>query len=416
MTTEVTRYETETEQGRGLVLSWASLIDDLTREQAERTSRSPVIDGHLALMPDCHFGMGATVGSVMRMKGGVIPAAIGVDIGCGMLAVRTDLTRGAISEQAGRHILGLIRERIPSGVGQNHPAPTADAGAFFAKHGPIGRTTTTRNGKGSLREISAVQFGTLGSGNHFAEVSEDGEGAVWLIVHSGSRALGMAIAESYCVQAREICQREGLPIEHADLAYLPDGVPDRDWYLAEMFYAQRYAWAQREAMMARMLESLAEVVPGWTEIDRVHCHHNYAVEQAGGVLLARKGAIAADRGDMGIIPGSMGAATHIVKGLGNHDAYESAPHGAGRIMSRGQARRILSVDDFRAQMTGRIWQDRDADKLIDEAPGTYKPIEVVMRDAASLVETVTVLRQFINYKGVDVRYVKPKVTAVVADA
>lgn len=409
MTTEITRYETETEHGRGLVLSWASLIDDVTREQAERTSRSPVIDGHLALMPDCHFGMGATVGSVMRMKGGVIPAAIGVDIGCGMLAVRTDLSRVAVSEDAARRILGLIRERIPSGVGQNHPAPPADADAFFAKHGPIGRTTTTKNGKGGLREISAIQFGTLGSGNHFAEVSEDGDGAVWLIVHSGSRALGMAIAESYCAQARAICQREGLPIEHDDLAYLPEAAPERDWYLAEMFYAQRYAWGQRESMMARMLDSLTDAVPGWSEVERVHCHHNYAVEQPDGVLLARKGAIAAEVGVTGIIPGSMGAATYIVKGLGNPDAYESAPHGAGRLMSRGQARRTLSLDEFRSQMTGRTWQDRDAGSLIDEAPGAYKPIEVVMRDAAPLVETVTILKQFINYKGVDAGRRAPKV-------
>ena len=406
-----TRYETETEHGRGLVLSWASLIDDATREQAERTSRSRVIAGHLALMPDCHFGMGATVGSVMRMKGGVIVAAIGVDIGCGILAVRTDLARGAISEKAGHRILGLLRERIPSGVGQNHPAPTADAGAFFAKHGGIGRTQTTRNGKGDLNAIAAIQFGTLGSGNHFAEFSEDGDGMVWLIVHSGSRALGMAIAESYCAQARDICQRECLPVEHPDLAFLPEASSERGWYLEEMFYAQRYAWAQREAMMARMLESLADEIPGWSEADRVHCHHNYAVDQGDGVLLTRKGAIAAGLGQRGTIPGSMGAATHIVKGLGNYDAYDSAPHGAGRLMSRGQARRTLSLDEFRSQMAGRTWQDRDAGSLIDEAPGAYKPIETVMRDAATLVETVAVLRQFINYKGVDAgRYGRTKVS------
>jgi len=198
-----TTYETENEFGRGTVMSWASLIDDLTRQQAEMTSRSPVVKGHVALMPDCHFGMGATVGSVMWMKGGVIPAAIGVDIGCGMLAVQTDLPRAALAEDACRRILGRLRDTIPSGVGKNHPAPTADAAAFFVKFGPIGRTTTTKNGHG-LKEISAVQFGTLGSGNHFAEFAEDEQGVTWAIVHSGSRALGMAIAESYCATARAI--------------------------------------------------------------------------------------------------------------------------------------------------------------------------------------------------------------------
>ena len=392
-----TTYETENEFGRGTVMSWASLIDDLTRQQAEMTSRSPVVKGHVALMPDCHFGMGATVGSVMWMKGGVIPAAIGVDIGCGMLAVQTDLPRAALAEDACRRILGRLRDTIPSGVGKNHPAPTADAAAFFVKFGPIGRTTTTKNGHG-LKEISAVQFGTLGSGNHFAEFAEDEQGVTWAIVHSGRRALGMAIAESYCATARAICEREGLKIEHPDLAYLPSGAPDSEWYIAEMTYAQQYAWGQREAMMARMLDAL-RAESSFVEARRVHCHHNYA-EATGALLLARKGAIAAGVSDHGIIPGSMGTQTHIVTGLGNEDAYESAPHGSGRLLSRGQARRTLSVDDFKAQMTGRTWQDRNAAELIDEAPSAYKPIEVVMKDAAPLVKTVAVLNQFINYKGV----------------
>ena len=392
-----TTYETENEFGRGTVMSWASLIDDLTRQQAEMTSRSPVVKGHVALMPDCHFGMGATVGSVMWMKGGVIPAAIGVDIGCGMLAVQTDLPRAALAEDACRRILGRLRDTIPSGVGKNHEKPTADSEAFFAEFGPLGRTTLTKSGH-DLKHTSAIQFGTLGSGNHFAEFSQDEQGVTWVIVHSGSRALGMAIAESYCAAARSICERENLAVEHPDLAYLPRGVPDREWYIAEMTYAQEYAWRQREAMMARMLDALrAESV--FAEVQRVHCHHNYA-EEISGALLARKGAIAARVGDFGIIPGSMGTQTHIVAGLGNADAYESAPHGSGRLLSRGQARRTLSVDDFKAQMTGRTWQDRNAAELIDEAPSAYKPIEVVMKDAAPLVKTVAVLSQFINYKGV----------------
>ena len=404
----IQRYTTENEFGAGVVLSWASIIEDSTIEQALRIARSPIVEGHLALMPDAHFGYGPPVGSALKARVGVMPYAVGVDIGCGMIAVQTNVARDALAGLEGR-ILGHIRRLIPSGVGTKFTTPSHDAEAFLEAHGlPNGLLSNAIEvRKGPIQKIAndlaqitiPLQFGTLGSGNHFAEVSQDPEGSVWLIVHSGSRGIGNTLATAHFNRARAFCIEHGIVVEHPELSHFPvdtDGFRD---YIADMLWCQTYAFQQREAMMNRLLDAVGLEYSGVEEVQRINCHHNYAEQAGDGYWITRKGAINAEPGRMGIIPGSMGAATYIVEGLGNPDAYHSSPHGAGRMYGRNQARKNLSIDEFKREMAGKTWQDRDAAKLIDEAPQAYKPIEQVMADSKDLVRPLQVLSQFINYKG-----------------
>ncbi len=384
-------FGTEVGGRRGKVLSWASIIEEKTRNQAEMISRSAIVDGHVALMPDAHFGLGACVGSAIVTKGGILPSAVGVDIGCGMIAVETSIRRKSITEKAAREMLGSIRKLIPAGVGQGHDGTTTDWSRFHAEYGDAPGADD--------RILSRVgrQFGTLGSGNHFAEFSEDREGFVWAIVHSGSRGPGNLLAQKHIKQAKEFVEAEGIEVEHRDLSYLVEETPEFDAYIADMLWAQSYAYEQRASMMNRMLEILKDQFP-FNEGRRINCHHNYS-EQQDGTWLSRKGAIAAGADDFGVIPGSMGAATYIVRGKGNPDSYSTAPHGAGRLMGRGEAKRRLDLEQFKKEMGDRAWMDRDAEALLDEAPGAYKPIEQVMTDAEPLVQTLEILSQFVNYKG-----------------
>ena len=407
-------FRTENEFGAGEVRSWASLLDENCRAQAEAISRVPILDGYLALMPDAHFGFGPPVGSALKTRAGVMPYAVGVDIGCGMIAVPTELTRDQLR---GREpgVLNNIRELIPSGVGTNHPKPTALAQAWFAEHGPppgTKRGSLLENDRGamaaqavSLTEQAKVQFGTLGSGNHFVEVCEDAGGRVWLLLHSGSRGIGNRLATAHVKVAQEALVREGRVVESKEFAYVVEGSDEFDAYIADMLWCQEYAFAQREAMMAALIESVAREVgragDDWCDwSQRINCHHNYAEEIESGVWLTRKGAIDAGEGKPGIIPGSMGGATYIVRGLGNAESYNTSPHGAGRLLGRHDARRKLDVEAFKAEMAGRTWLEADAAKLIDEAPAAYKPIETVIADSADLIRPEHVLTQFVNYKGV----------------
>lgn len=377
--------------GKGRVVkSWASLLDAATLEQAKRTARAEVVEGHVALMPDAHLGAGATVGSVIQTRHAIIPAAVGVDIGCGMIAVRTSIERAAITPDMAKRILGQWRASIPAGVGEAHERTVQEWAAFEHQHGlpPSGRATATM----------AAQFGTLGAGNHFAEVSADEAGRVWLVVHSGSRGVGNQLAQWYIKTAKLYCKEQGAELEDPDLAFLTEGTSAFDAYILDMLWAQTYAFYQRETMMRRMLESLKEAGLHVVEEQHINCHHNYS-EQHGSIWLTRKGAINASVAVQGVIPGSMGAASYIVEGLGNEDAYRSAPHGAGRLLARGAAKRTLSVDEFKAAMGDRLWDDYNAAALLDEAPAAYKPIDAVMADARDLVRSRHTLRQFINYKG-----------------
>lgn len=389
------RYDTENIHGTGTVLSWASILDEGTLDQAKMTSRSPVLKGHLALMPDAHLGMGATVGSVLKTDNAIIPAAVGVDIGCGMIAVRTDLERGVLTDEMSRRILGGIRDMVPSGFGKSNQQPVSEWSDFVNKFGYSQSVLPDPD----LIARAANHFCSLGDGNHFAEVAQDKDGMVWAIVHSGSRGVGNILATRHTKVAQEFCAMYGLPIEHRDLAYLVAGSKEFDLYVEDMQWAQHYAYWQREAMMTRVLAAISAEA-NFSEMQRINCHHNYTEFREDGSMITRKGAIAAYEGTMGIIPGSMGDATYVVRGRGNPESYHSSPHGAGRVYSRGAARRGLDVREFKVKMEGKIWQDRDAEDLIDEAPDAYKPIETVIQDSATLVEPVTVLNQFINYKGI----------------
>lgn len=402
-------YETENEYGAGEVISWASILEDSCREQAEAISRVPIVRGHLALMPDAHFGFGPPVGSALITEGAVMPYAVGVDIGCGMIAVKTDQPRERFDLASSRQILGNIRELIPSGVGKSHAAVTEAATAFFDEYGnPPGLAPDSlvpgRDGllvkqHRSLIGRARIQFGTLGAGNHFVEVCEDAEGVVWLLLHSGSRGIGNVLATAHVEDARTFCQENGIRLESNQFAYVVAGTRQFQAYIDDMLWAQNYAYRQREAMMAALVDSVERVVgPIGTE-PAINCHHNYAEEIEAGSWLVRKGAIDASSGRLGIIPGSMGAATYIVRGKGNELSHRTSPHGAGRQMGRGQARKRLDLAEFKEQMAGRTWLDRDAAKLIDEAPNAYKPIETVIDDSRDLIEPVAVLSQFINYKG-----------------
>ncbi|MGH2348320.1 MAG: RtcB family protein, partial [bacterium] len=384
-------------------------LDANCRAQAERVSRVPILDGHLALMPDAHFGFGPPVGSALKTTGAVMPYAVGVDIGCGMIAVKTDIERGRLRGHESR-ILGHIRELIPSGVGTGHKRPLEQSQAFFTENGlPPGISASdglsNRQGllaaqKHSLEDRARIQFGTLGSGNHFVEVCEDRDGFVWLLLHSGSRGIGNILASAHVDEARRFCKQNDIKVEHNEFAYVVEGSDEFRSYIADMLWCQNYAYQQREAMMDSLILAISrEIGEDWNQVERINCHHNYAEEIEPGTWLTRKGAIDASAGKEGIIPGSMGASTYIVRGKGDAESYNTSPHGAGRILGRKQSRRDLDIDEFKRQMAGKTWLDRDAKALLDEAPSAYKPIEQVIADSAPLIEPVTVISQFINYKG-----------------
>lgn len=385
------------------VLVYASDIEDNTIEQAKQSARLPFVHGHVALMPDAHVGFGSTVGSVIPTKGAIIPAAIGVDIGCGMIAVETSLTAGHLPDNLGP-LHGLIREAVPAGMGQGRnggdPGPHWP-GSDYPAWLPEKQQTTAYN-----------QFGSLGGGNHFVEVCADDDATIWVVLHSGSRGIGNQLATQHIECAKGLMARYFIDLEDKDLAYLVEGTPEFDAYIAAMLWAQDYAMGNRETMMDAVLAALWSAVPTGErgkepmrfEVQRINCHHNYTErENHGGenVWITRKGAIRARVGDLGIIPGSMGTSTFIVSGLGNESSYNSCSHGAGRRLSRGAARRSLDLETFRQQMAGQVWNDRDAEALLDEAPDAYKDIHQVMDDSTELVTITHELTSLLNYKGVD---------------
>lgn len=388
---------------RDRLLSWATELDEDTIEQAARTARLPFVEGHVALMPDAHLGYGATVGSVIPTRGAVIPAAVGVDIGCGMIAVDTTLDAVDLPDDL-RPLLLAIQQRIPAGVGEGHDHELHGNRWIAGQHERTGHTPKFVSGKGATK--AAQQFGTLGSGNHFAEVCLDESDHVWAVVHSGSRGTGFHLARQHMDRAKQLMEQRSIELEDRDLAYLEEGTQEFDAYISDLRWAQDYARANRGRMMQLLLESLAEVVgrDDGTLIsrDRFDCHHNYATQERHDgqeLWITRKGAIRAREGDRGIIPGSMGTSSYIVTGRGNDDSFHSASHGAGRRMSRTQARRQLDLREFEAQMQGRAWLSHQSKNLLDEAPDAYKDIDEVMQAQADLVEVDHELRAVLNFKG-----------------
>ncbi len=389
------------------VKNWASILDDQTRKQAEMLSRAPGIAGHVALMPDAHLGMGATVGSVIpTFPDTLIPAAVGVDIGCGMIAVRTNKTRRALPRDLSP-LVNLFSRSIPAGVGRERKAAKGDSqraqtrrAARWLEDDPLPHLPAERGKAGPEgfdQDRALRQLGTLGSGNHFVEVCLDEDDRVWIVLHSGSRGIGNAIATTFIRRAQ---QENTAKLEDRDLAALRG--PSFELYVDMMEWAQRYAFANREFMMDAAMADLATLARGLREEERINCHHNFAAREThfgNEVWLTRKGAIKADKGDLGVIPGSMGAATYITSGLGNPDSYNSSAHGAGRQYSRKAARRTFTVDSLNRQMSGKAWNSRNAKALLDEHPSAYKPIDQVMQDQQDLTRPIHTLRQIVNYKG-----------------
>jgi tRNA-splicing ligase RtcB len=386
----------------GRLLNWASILEPSTREQAERTAAMPFIHPHLALMPDAHLGLGATVGSVIPTEGAIIPAAVGVDIGCGMMAVRTQFGAADLAGRPLDVLHGQISRSIPLSAGRYNKQVRASAQLRVAELRALPGVDQANGVAGNW----PLQLGSLGSGNHFIEVSLDERSRVWLFLHSGSRGVGNKLASVHIRRAQERCRAAGVELADRDLAYLEEGTPEFDAYLEALLWAQRFAWLNREEMMDRVVEQVGQFLKSHglrTDVERletVQCHHNYTEREhhAGrDVWLSRKGAISARRGQPGLIPGSMGTASYVVSGLGNEAALHSAPHGAGRNHSRNAARRLFSRADLDARMAGIAWGHSDA--FLDEHPDAYKDIDVVMRDAADLVEIRHTLRQVVNVKG-----------------
>ena len=378
------------------LMNWATIIGENTRTQAETTARMPFIFPHLALMPDAHLGLGATVGSVIPTLRAIMPAAVGVDIGCGMIAVRTQFVAGDL---AGRPLAALreaIERAIPLSAGGRNLTLTSTAAARVAElEAATDVQPDQRNG--SWRE----QLGSLGSGNHFIEVSLDELDRVWLFLHSGSRGVGNKIAQHHIKVAQQLMERWWITLPDRDLAYLVEGT-DEFWdYIRELRWAQRYALLNREEMMDRVVGCLSEFLDTpVAEAERINCHHNFTQSEkhfGKQVWVSRKGAIEAKVGQPGLIPGSMGTASYVVEGRGNAVALNSAPHGAGRSYSRSAARRTFTHEQLRDAMVGIEFRDSEA--FLDEIPAAYKDIDQVMADASDLVSVRHTLRQIVNVKG-----------------
>ncbi len=379
---------------RPRVLSWGSDVEESTLDQAATAASLACVPSHVALMPDAHAGYGPPIGTVLPTEGAIIPYAIGVDIGCGMIATRTDLVASDLPDSL-RRLMPLVEQRIPAGMGKAFRR-TGEPVAL-AELGTPGTELTAKQA-----QTAAAQFGTLGSGNHFVEVCLDEADRVWLVLHSGSRGIGNQLAQRAVTEAKGLMRQWFIELPDPNLAYLVQGTPEFTQYVADMHWAQRYAFGSRQAMMTAAERSLFEVVGRGEVAQTINCHHNFAqLEHHGGrdVWITRKGAIKAAAGDLGVIPGSMGTRSYIVEGLGNPASYDSCAHGAGRRMSRKRARQELTVESFREAMGDREWLSGQAEALLDEHPSSYKDIDRVMADQVDLVRPLHVLRQVFNYKG-----------------
>jgi tRNA-splicing ligase RtcB (3'-phosphate/5'-hydroxy nucleic acid ligase) len=377
--------------------NWASILEENTLAQAVTASEMPFIYPHLALMPDAHLGKGATVGSVIPTLGAIIPAAVGVDIGCGMIAVKTQFKTADLKGKNLSALRHSIERSIPLSAGNANRRLTETAKVRVAELESVAPRNYDNITKGDWR----LQLGSLGSGNHFIEVSLDEEDNVWLFLHSGSRGIGNQLATRHIREAQQYTAKNGITVPDRDLAYLVEGTPEFDAYIADLIWAQKFALANREEMMDRVIKDFQH----WygepiQELERINCHHNFTQREnhfGRNVWLSRKGAILASEGTLGLVPGSMGTASYVVAGKGNKLALDSSPHGAGRNYSRSAARKKFSQEQLRAAMKGIEYRDTDA--FIDEIPQAYKDIDIVMRDAADLVEVRHTLRQILNVKG-----------------
>lgn len=396
--------------GGAPVKSWTRgvPVEEEAWRQVQNVARLPFLHKHVAVMPDVHWGFGATVGSVIPTAGAIIPAAVGVDIGCGMMATRTSLTAADLPD----NLSGLraeIERRVPHGRTQGRGR---DVGSWGEP--PVDVATNWEPLRTGLADIVAkapkltrparraeTHLGTLGTGNHFIEICIDEQDLVWAMLHSGSRGIGNAIGRYFIERAKEDMRRYFINLPDADLAYLVDGTTHFHDYVKALSWAQRFAFVNRETMMARVLDAVREAVRPFERTEQaVNCHHNYVAREnhfGKNIWVTRKGAVRARKGDLGIIPGSMGARSYIVAGKGEEHSFHSCSHGAGRTMSRGDARRTFTLEDHRDATTGV--ECRKDEGVLDETPGAYKDIDAVMAAQASLVEVVHTLKQVVCVKG-----------------
>jgi tRNA-splicing ligase RtcB (3'-phosphate/5'-hydroxy nucleic acid ligase) len=381
-------------------------VEEEARRQLANAARLPIVFRHIAAMPDVHFGIGATVGSVIPTVRAIIPAAVGVDIGCGMIACKTSLTADNLPDN-----LAPLRAAIERAVPHGRSPGSRDPGAWSKVPGAVDAawaqlepefTELCRDYPKLARTNHRSHLGTLGTGNHFIEVCLDEEGFVWFMLHSGSRGVGNAIGTMFIELARQDALRNNANLPDRDLAYFEEGARYFGDYVRAVGWAQKFARTNREVMMQRVIEAARGVIRRnfQAHVEAVNCHHNYVQKErhfGQEVYVTRKGAVSARAGELGIIPGSMGACSYIVRGKGNPQSFESCSHGAGRLMSRGEAKRRFTLADHRAATAGvECRKDKD---VIDETPAAYKDIDAVMRAQCDLVEVVHTLKQVVCVKG-----------------
>jgi tRNA-splicing ligase RtcB (3'-phosphate/5'-hydroxy nucleic acid ligase) len=391
------------EGGRVPVKIFTDDIEPHARQQLANVAQLPIVFGHVAAMPDVHAGIGATVGSVIPTRRAIIPAAVGVDIGCGMNAVRLSLRAEQLPDSLAR-VRAAIERAVPVGFDEH-----GEGGARREACSPLERRLRIIVGKHP--KIAKMQrdherkwvrqMGSLGGGNHFIEICLDEIGQVWVMLHSGSRGVGNCIGQYFIARAREAMQKRDVHLPDRDLAWLDEGSKDFGDYVEAVGWAQDYAFANRREMMRLILDALQRELPGFEATsEAVNCHHNYVTRElhAGEpVYVTRKGAISAREGELGIIPGSMGARSYVVRGKGNPESFCSCAHGAGRRMSRTEAKRRFSRAELEAQTEGV--ECRKDKGVLDEIPGAYKDIDRVMADQTDLVEVVHTLKQVVCVKG-----------------
>lgn len=376
---------------------WAEEVEPQAIQQLKNTASLPFVFKHVAAMPDVHYGMGATVGSVVATKNAICPACVGVDIGCGMMAVKTDINAEKALEKVAE-IRKSIERSVPVGFNENKVIRD-DVLKWAGEQKSFMNSLPTE-----LVNKALAQMGTLGGGNHFIELCLDLDNNVWVMLHTGSRGIGNALARKHIDKAKGLMKKFMLDLPDPDLAYLPQQTTEFDEYIKDLQWCQDYAFENRKQMMKLIIKDISYAIYGENGkvgiSNEVNCHHNYVAWEhhyGENVMVTRKGAVRAQKGDMGIIPGSMGAKSFIVKGLGNPESFNSCSHGAGRKMSRNKAKEKFTLQDLAEQTKGV--ECRKDDGVLDEIPGAYKDIDVVMENQKDLVEVVAQLKQFMCIKG-----------------
>ncbi len=381
---------------------WTEDVTPDAMRQLEQVARLPFVHSHVAAMPDVHAGIGSTIGSVIPTRGAIVPAAVGVDIGCGMIAARLSIDANALPDSLGA-VRSEIEARVPVGFGMHDERNVRTSGVARLKSGYDALTgrvpalaTMMKHRDGWQRQI-----GTLGGGNHFIEVCLDESDRVWVMLHSGSRGIGNGIGRYFIALAREEMLALDAKLPDRNIAWLHEGTESFDLYVEALGWAQDYASENRARMLALVLEALRATLPSFEVTEHaVNCHHNYVARErhfGAEVYVTRKGAIRAGAGEFGIIPGSMGARSYIVRGKGSAESFHSCAHGAGRRMSRSQAKKMFSADDLARQTVGV--ECRKDMGVVDEIPGAYKDIDAVMANQADLVDVVHTLKQVVCVKG-----------------